>query len=283
MSLKARSCTLLAAWSLLAGQSFATTVVAIVTKHGIVLCVDSKVSGSVPTTSPDAILDNPSQKSFIIGDHAAIAHAGSKAWKLVVRGGAPFLAYPFEQSIAEAKETVGAQFAIGHLAEVLRQALEEQFHDFDEKMIKTGFVTKDSISGGDYVSIYLIAGYDGDTPYVYGVYVMVDWNTNKHYLKTQLLYPAKRKNLSLFDFGVTGEIEAMKNRANPVAVEFSRFLPQEYTALRDDQDLDIDGMTKLARGLIAFQIRATPEHVGYPLVVTTILSDVPATIQTYPH
>ena len=263
----------------LASQCCATTVITIVTVHGIVICADSMNSDE---SSKELMPRKPStaerQKTFIIQDRVALAHDGAMILEFVMFDGKKLVQvgtpYSVARIVRDLRRDTSLMDTIVGVATKLRQKLVSQFNGFDA-ILKEGYMKRKEGHPieDDTLTHFTIAGYDGPTAHVYEVGVALSWRTFTHYVTpVRAMYPQpNRKNISLFVQGYSDAIQDLwKNPNSPRTRKFAAAFPSEYRTLPDDLDLSLSQMITLARGLLAIQIERTPSYVAYPLIVVTI-------------
>jgi len=249
-----------------------------VTAHAIVICADSlnnfKQSKEV---NPIKLSAEQKQKLFILQDRIAVAHDGSAGLFFGESDGTkvvpltkPYFAWHI---IQELRRDTSVMYTTAHVANILRDKLIAQFKCFDV-VLKSGALKPDQgrFAEDDPLTNFTVAGYDGAAAHVYQLGVGINWNTRSHIIKpVATLYPGVGKNISLFLAGYNDAIQELwKNQNGPITRKFVATFPIEYRALGIDQDLGIDHMITLARGLLAIQIERTPTEVGYPLTIATM-------------
>jgi len=266
-------------------QLNATTVVTIVSSHGIVVCADGKSTfvenyGGPRPRIPKAIT---SKKVFVIQNRFVVAHGG---WSSIEvrpnKGEAPIkIPYSLDHMISDLQREASPIFTAASISNLIRNKLESQFAGFDW-LPKSGSLRREMLPPpGDVITMFTIAAYDGGSPHVYEVAVDMDWAALIHRVPPpRTLYPGQRKNLSLFIMGHNDAIMELPNQQLVASRRFSTDFPLEYDALANDRDLDISHMVILGRALVALEIVRSPNDVGYPLTVAMITNSG-VTTQTY--
>jgi hypothetical protein len=274
----------------LAVQLRATTIVIVVTVHGIVLCADSHTgvyqTGNIGPISPSA---EQRQKLFVIQNRFVVGHDGDAALyfgkydgKKVVPLATPYFALDIINGL---RRDASPTYSLAGIAGLLRNRLTAQFSDFDV-IPRSGAMKREDGHplDNDTITHFTIAGYDGQQQaHVYQVGVAMNWNTLTHVVSPiATLYPESRKNISLFASGYNDAIEDLwKSPNSPRARKFASAFPVQYHALQADLDLTTDQVVLLVRGLLSLQIDSSPTHVAYPLSVATIPASGSITIQSY--
>jgi hypothetical protein len=269
---------------------YGTTVVTLVTAHGIVICADGKVTqgGNDPAPRKLAISEQTSQKSFLIQERNAVSHTGiielTDVYEIKgnrrVRANIPYSA---GRIITEVRREFSPLFTTAKLADLIRNKLITAFAGFDV-LLNSGSLRPEMLPPPhDLLTEFTIAGFDGETAHVYSVGVDINWRSLSHAVEPiRPIYPGIRKNLSLTIAGHSDAIvELWNNRSGIAARQLEATLPLEYGALQGDRDLEIDHMTILARALVILQIQRSPQAVGYPLTVITIPKSGRTTTRSY--
>lgn len=265
---------------LLGSHCFATTVVTLVTTHGIVVCADGKITQELnkldPRVPPKGVGSVAGSKVFLIKNRFTISHAGLRG----VYKNAP---YSVDRMIRELQRDVSPALTMAKIADLIRDKLAAQFDGFDIHL-KSGRFRREHLSPpGDEITRFIIAGYDGQTPHIYAITIGIDW---KRLAVTppvaQSRYPQpQRKNLTQYIVGSTIGISELFDIKSATYARERKAMPVEIDALVADRDLDIAGMARLARRMVALEIEYHPQTVGYPIKLITMPKGGPITTKAY--
>ena len=157
----------------------ATTVVALVTKHGIVIGADGKVTQASNSISPsNGTLPN-GQKVFVIQDRFAVYHGGMVSIRAdILNAGKRVpvnIPYSVSRIIGDVKKEASPMFTLARIAESLRQKVILQFEGFDVLPQSGSFRPEHLPPPHTSITVFAVAGYDGQTPRIYEVGVDMDW------------------------------------------------------------------------------------------------------------
>jgi hypothetical protein len=273
------------AWSavvLLPLRCAATTIVTLITTHGIVICADGKVTEVTSKSSPNAPATDAGtgEKLFVIQDRFVVEHGGIKNFHLSEGSGknrSILIPYSSDRIVSELRRDASPMFTVSRVAELISAKLVEEFKGFDI-LPQSGSFRPEHLQPPTHrvITEFTISGYDGQTAHVYGVGVEMDWKALAHRVTpVTTLYPEqeKRKYLSTFISGHSDAIMELYQRSAQGSRQFAAKWPLEYSALGNERDLEIDGMIVLARALLSVQIARSPNDVGYPLKVIVIPKD----------
>ena len=260
--------------------SDATTIVTLITAHGIVICADGKVTEVTNESGPNASAADAGtgEKLFIVQNRFVVEHAGIKSVRASVGRGKSrtsiVIPYSLDRVIAELRRDASPMFTLLRVAELTRAKLVEEFMGFDV-LPRSGSFRPENLQPPTHrvITEFNISGYEGETAHVYSVGVEMDWSALAHVVTpVATLYPEqeKRKYLSMFVSGHSDAIAELYDRTTLGARSFASRWPLEYAALGNERDLDIDAMVVLARALLSVQIARSPSDVGYPLKVIVI-------------
>ena len=224
-------------------QCFATSIVTLVSEHGIVTCADGKsvgkaagISGQTPRIANPTIND----KARVIRNRFAISHTG-------LRGFGWNAPYSVERVFEELERDVSPMLAMASIANLIRSKLVSQFEGFDVQLTSGKFRPEHLPVPRDQMTRFTVAGYDGPTAHVYDVTVVIDWKALTHAVPTiQPVYPnPSRKRLTPHAVGSAMAITELFNTGDITFARERRAMPVEIDALVHDQDLDIAGMESL--------------------------------------
>jgi hypothetical protein len=268
-------------------RGYASTVVTVVTRDTIVICADGKISPFSNQISPPKLpgLHKPGQKLYVINDRYVISHTGIYNFLMYDQHGNRMnFPYSSERFIHDVRSQASAVFSLERIADIMRANLISEFRDFDV-VPKSGSLKPEHLPPPhDEITIFEIAGFDGQSAHVYRVEVDIDWKSLAHVVPPiKTLYPDARKNLSLFVTGYHDVALELRKPTSSTARKFAQDLPAEYAALVGDLYLSPSQMVALARRLVELEIERNPAAVGYPVTVITIPLNGSITTRRYPN
>src|SRR5207302_5399697 len=178
----------------------ATSVVILVSRHGIVLGADGKATFTATGQKQRISGATTHQKIFFLNRSIAIAHAGFEAMSISAVGGKHLQTareyFSVGQFIQDVQKRTSPVFTTSKVADILKDVLTNKFSDLD-LMLKSGSIKRGDIPAPhDVLTQFYVAGYEGQSARVYNVLVEIDWRTLTHNIAVVTLYPGQRRNLS---------------------------------------------------------------------------------------
>jgi hypothetical protein len=263
-------------------ECYATTIVTLVSSHGIVVCADGKELIGIGTSSPSEI---PGRKVFVIQGRFVISHGGIRNFRVRERRdktNRTRVAFSSDQVISEVQREASPMLTVAGVADMIRTKLISEFLNFDI-LPRSGSFRPEYIPAPHVIITELsVAGYDGQSPHVYEIAVEMDWAAHAHRVPpVRSQYPDQRKNLSLYITGSNSGILELLDHNSATFQAATATMPTEITALNQDRDLGVPGMVVLARGLVAIEVNRDPQHVGYPFTVVSVPKRGQITTQIY--
>ena len=256
----------LACVSILCPQSSATTLVIIGTRHGVVIGADGKTVQLETHGQFQPESSAVRTKIVLIGNRIAIADVGIDS---IGNGTATF--YSFSSLVKYLQSKTSPQITIKEVVALIEREIPLMFHGFDDAMLKSGLLRRDSLPpGGDTLLQLYIASYVRGNPQVYRVNLDIDWNA-LHLtdpIETTVYPTPRRQNLSLDYIGGPRGISALGTQINTDQIRIAwQNMPIELNALFQDSDINLDQMLTLTRGLLDLEVQSDPITYGYPLTI----------------
>lgn len=274
--------------SVLSFTSSATTIVTLITTHGIVICADGKSGNATNGIAPHTSRINQSSKVFLIQNRFVVGHAGIRDLSLGIQenGRSTPIKTPYStDSIIQSAKSVAPMFTLHKVAEILREELARQFTGFDD-LVRTGVFTRKLIPETNVITEFTITGYESGAAKMYAIGIGIDWGKGAYTVPpVRVLCPSDRRNLN---FSISGYSDASQEVFNPKtqtalvrSAKFKKAHPAEYDAFVNDHDLSIAQMTALARALVLLEIENRPDAVGFPLTFYWLPKDGAITTKKY--
>jgi hypothetical protein len=262
----------------LRSDCLATTVVTLVTTHGVVVCADGKaIHERNPRQGRRTPLE-PSypEKAVLIKNRFAVSHNGLRS----LFKNSP---YSVERIFGELERDVSPSFTVSKVADLIRDKLNAEFAGFDVLLKSGRFGREQMPPPQDVITRFNVAGYDGPVAHIYTITIGVDWNALVvSPAVVESVYPQRaRNNLTPYIVGSVVGISELFNINSATYGREHKSMPVEIEALAMDRDLDVPGMGRLAHRMVALEIESNPQTVGYPIKVITIPKGGRATNQTY--
>jgi len=256
---------LLIATCLFVTPSQATTLVVVVTKHGIVMAADGK-----------AVTLHPNQR---IPNGTSVVRKIRLAQGRIIWGAAGLeraangkvVAYDFNRFSDAVETRIPPGASILEASELIREELARAFAGFDV-MLRSGTFTPEDAKSGNGLIRYFIAGYEAGAPKVFRIDIDIDWG-NKHLEEPKLIpvYPGgcQRKNLSTCGAGP----DIFKTLKDTRSIYFKWAVyrtPLEMHGLLNDRDISLQQSLRLARVLVEVGIEFDASAVGMPITAIAI-------------
>jgi hypothetical protein len=249
----------------------ATSIVTVISSHGIVVGADGKVVHDLIGGRPEPLLDT---KAFLIRGRFVIAHAGIRHFDLPEDGSGRIVPrFSFDDVIAQMRNDTSPWPDVRSVAELVRSKLIQEYNGFDT-VPRSGLLHPDDLTNSQHnvITRLTIAGLDKQGPHQFEVRVEMDWPTLSHHTPPIItIYPSGRINLSCHVHGESSALrEVMEQPDSFSRKQLMEWMPEETNALLQDHDLGLFGMARLARGLLRLQAGHDPGSVGYPFTVISI-------------
>lgn len=247
--------------------SSATSIVVLVTRHGITIGADGKIVKPATRRSPRTTTSGLTL--FLVHNRIAIAGCGVESV-----GEGDIVPWDFPKFVDQLRADVSPNIKVSQFIETARQSFSNKFDGFDI-LLRNGALKEGSLQelqGGGFFRFY-VAGYEDGKPLVSTIELDIDWQNLEHSIPAaRSVYPdVGRKNLSLIWTGGNehGIIElGIQHLA--AAEQLRSKMPAEIAALVRDQDLNLIQTLRFDRALLDFEVERNRNMVGYPLTIITI-------------
>lgn len=251
-----------------APRSSATSIVAITTRHGILIGADGMV---LLNSSGGRRATGTGTKIILLNNKTIIAECGDDT---LIVGPPRVTLYSFGNFIQSLNSKVSSRTSLTETLGMLTRALSQTSGTING-YLASGFIKRENlVQPGDVLLRFYVAGYESSHPRVYTVELAVDWFAlHLDTPSVSLACPDPlRKNICFYFTGGTqhGIIELGKGIRTDATIRAMRVMPSEVQALREDRDIPLGQALKLAHGLLDIEVLSNPDTVGYPLTIFTI-------------
>jgi hypothetical protein len=238
----------------------ATTVIVIITSHGLVISTDSKMS-TITTLAGDTsrIGEGTTKKFVLVQDRIFVASIGHAD---IRRGPAH---YNFVTWMENLRASLPKNISVDDLASTIETESAKVFASFNAVLkagdLKRSFPT-DTCS--PFVE-YVIAGYQSGTPTVYVVQFYVDWNENKLVGPRRISIDSSKTMSGDFRVYVFGFKEALTDILDPHSYAYKKAKASYPTAFGDllaHKDVSLGEAVSLARVFVRIEQNTNPSDVG---------------------
>jgi hypothetical protein len=243
----------------------ATTVVLIVTRHGIILASDSKTF--TINERYERSTESLTKKYVIVQDRIIVASIGHGD----IRGGAH---YNFLTWMNQLETGLPKDISVDDLASTIKTESAKVFMGFEDVFIKGGLLKPQDPSEnlGSFIQ-YVIAGYQGGVPRICVVQFYVDWQQKRLIGPTMISrdLDERKGDFSVHAFGIKEAITDVLNRNSYAYSETMRSCPRTISKLTAHQDILIDETACLGYTLVDIEEKVNPSEVGGTIQLVEIL------------
>jgi hypothetical protein len=262
-------------------ESYCTSIVVLITHHGIVIGGDGKVSIEYFRSRSLPRRSFAGEKIAVLQNRIVLANAGIES--LFGEKATP---YSFHAMVEEVTPSLSDGMTVREFVEVLRKAILQKFVGFDVALKNAIIKREDLPPPGDMLFKYFVVGYDGKVPQAFQIDLAIDWRSL--HLKEPTVIPfypdPSRKNIMIRWVG--GEkhgIIELRNPQSEVTKKAYTQIPIEIKALLGDQNLTLQQTLVLACGLLNIEAYRNRNVVGYPFTIISIPINGKLEKRTYQH
>jgi hypothetical protein len=232
-----------------------TTVIAIVTPKGIIVGTDAKIVTTVGVSLSPVNSAFVAQKiQLVVNNRILVASAGLESGPN----------YKFETWIQEISRDLPKDISVEDFVAVLERESATKFQNADIELATSQFKPPPFEFCRDFIQ-YLVVGYQGGRPRVYGIEYHIDWE-RKHLVGPRLTaYHAPENHsvdLGLYSIGEVGAITELGNRDSYAHKQASLHAPGILEKLSSGQEITECEASKLIRALIKIEEGVSPTKVG---------------------
>ena len=243
-----------------------TTVYAIVTKQGMVICADGKAitTHNFPTPPEGFLKLMPIHKRLVV----------------TCEGMGAFSGYCFHHWVQGVESDSPSNLETRALAATILRKIPEPFRD---SFKKTRFATKQMLDYQErkgYIANFFIA----HNLVLHRIIVSVDKPRGTITANTVIECDGESMEAPFKGYGAGRFIEienALTDRNSNAHKEVSTEIPMIFNRLFIGKKLSQDELCAVARKLITLQAKANPEHVGPPFRIATLYPRHPVTVTDY--
>jgi hypothetical protein len=248
--------------SVLCPPSSATSIVAVGTRHGIVIGADAKI---MSIDSNGRLVPHPPvrTKVALIHNRIAVANAGLELNNF----------YSFTSLLEYLESHTSTDETVTGITKTISDRLTQLFDGFDDAL-KADKTARESIPrDGSYLTIF-VAGYENNRPAMYSVILNINWNT-LHLEAPASACWCNQRNLNFwFAGGGPHGIHDVLGKTDPPTIQERMVLPKiepEIEALALDKDIEVGQSLILTRAFLDLEVLSNPNKVAYPLTIFVIL------------
>jgi hypothetical protein len=243
----------LAMANLMAPWAFGTTVVSIVTPHGVLIGSDAKQVTTGADRVPTGSRLVPT-KIELVKNRILVATAG-----LVNTDG-----YRFNDWITQISNKVSNDISVDDFASALKRESANKFRNFKSEFLDSKKLTRPRFTSPCYaVFQYLVAGYESGHARVYEIDFFVDWGHN--ILIGPEMNPVSTPIDDVFSLHTMGDNVALKEIANEnsyVHTQALKIAPDVFGKIFSSKEITECEAVSAMRALIRIQGTVTPSTVG---------------------
>jgi len=244
----------------------ATTVIVVVTRHGVFVGSDSKFTKRAADFS--ATGQGTTEKIILIQDRIAVVDIGVSDIRYGVNH------YNFLTWIRSLIPNLPADVSVEDFVGILDNESYKVFATFDA-LLKNGTVKQEQPDETCQSFIqYIIAGYQKGIPALYEVRYDIDWNRKVLVGPTPILLDPEPHATGAFRVHMLGIKEAIEDATNEDSYAYKRLkakLPKTFGALLSDHDVSNEQTVNFVRTLIQIEESTNPNQVGGEIQVVKIL------------
>jgi hypothetical protein len=248
---------------------FATTVILVVTRSGILIGVDGKVKAVCTDASAPCIDDSPPiTKVSLVQKRFAVAAVGLLRADIMAADGKPVFVYDFQTWLAQIEDRLLLDVTASELSRIVKDEYKKPLVGL-ERAIRDRIITHDD---PNLTPRYIVVGYESGVANAYSIKADVDW---EHHLITYPvvahLFPVRGGKVD-YGLSIIGHKSALNDFCDP-ASPVNRRISQRFHKLArfcSGHDLSLREARSLIVELLMVQAEHDGEEVSPPFRVITI-------------
>ncbi len=248
---------------------FATTVIVVVTRSGILIGADGKIN-AVCTDARAACIDEtaPISKVSLVQKRFAIAAVGLVRADIRADDGRPLFVYDFQTWLEEIEDRLCHDVTVFELSRIVKREYTQVLAGL-QQAIRNRLITYDD---PNLTPLYVVVGYESGVAHAYGIKADVDWaHQQLRYPVVAHLFPVRARRV---DYGlrVIGHKSALQDFCDPASPVHRRISLRFHKLARYclGQDLSLTEARSLIVELLKVQAEHDRDGVGPPYSVITI-------------
>ena len=248
---------------------FATTVILVVTRSGMLIGVDGKVNAVCTDAGAPCIDDIPPiAKVSLVQKRFAVAAVGLLRADIMAADGKPLFVYDFQTWLEQIEDRLPPDATVSELSRIVKREYTPLLVGL-EQAIRNRIITHDD---PNLTPRYIVVGYQSGVASAYSIKADVDWE--HHLLRYPVvahLFPVRGGRVD-YGLSIIGHKSALNDFCDPTSPVHRRISQRFYklTQFCSGHDLSLTE----ARSLIVELLRVQAEHdrdgVGPPYNVITI-------------
>jgi len=248
---------------------FATTVILVVTRSGILIGVDGKVKAVCTDASAPCIDDSPPiTKVSLVQKRFAVAAIGLLRADIMAADGKPVFVYDFQTWLEQIEDRLLLDVTASELSRIVKDEYKKPLVGL-ERAIRDRIITHDD---PNLTPRYIVVGYEAGVANAYSIKADVDW---EHHLITYPvvahLFPERGGRMD-YGLSIIGHKSALNDFCDP-ASPVNRRISQTFHKLArfcSGHDLSLREARSLVVELLMVQAEHDREEVSPPYRVITI-------------
>jgi hypothetical protein len=259
-------------------RTTASTVIVAITPAGIVTGADGKII-DVKTGSGTFVKVVLLKHKYIVGNINTETAKASDTGRIL---------YAFPRWVSEIDKKTIAKVSVTELSTIIKNDIPSTFK-FLIDMINSGQVTEENarsngLEPDSYIVQYIVAGYERGGAVVHQITLLPDWE--KHTVKDVsdvLLYPKQGKgtNPYLQSLGQHKGIDGIQIANSDQQRELRTRIPLEFGIMLNGGTFNLQQASNAVRSILAIEIEAEPDRVGFPITVITVPKVGRSQVMTY--
>jgi hypothetical protein len=248
---------------------FATTVIFVVTRSGILIGVDGKIKAVCAVPSAPCIDDSaPITKAFIVQKRFAVAALGLLKADIMDADGRPLFMYDFQTWLEQIEDHLFPAVTVSELSRIVKDEYKKPLVGL-ERAIRDRMITHDD---PNLTPRYIVVGYESGVANAYSIKADVDFR--HHLLRNPVLahlfpVPGERVDYGLRILGHNSALNDFCDPASPISRQVSRRF-RKLTRFCSGHDLSLTEARNLIVQLLIVQAEYDPDRVTPPYRVITI-------------
>ena len=248
---------------------FATTVILVVTRSGIVIGVDGKVQAvctdaSVPCTDDSA----PISKVSLVQKRFVVAAVGLLRADIMAADGKPLFVYDFQTWLEQIEDRLLLNVTVSVLSRIFEDEYKKPLVGL-ERAIRDRIITHED---PNLTPRYIVVGYESGVANAYSIKADVDWE--HHRIRKPVVahfFPLRGERVD-YGMSIIGHRSALNDFCNPASFVNRRISQRFHKLFRfcSGHDLSLREASSLITELLMVQAEHDRDGVSPPYRVITI-------------